>query len=198
MVKILAAGDIHDNKEIMEKLAKKAINEKVDLIILAGDIHDYNTGDKEILSPLLETKKRILFVPGNCDTLDECSELKKKAKSIDGYYVTYNEVGIAGIGSAGWTLEHDLSDFLIIKKQMIKMKQKKRVLVSHLHAAGTLAEKMGNIVGWTGDSILREAVETFQPDILISAHIHEAEGVEDKIGKTRVIQVGRKGTILEI
>jgi Icc-related predicted phosphoesterase len=34
--------------------------------------------------------------------------------------------------------------------------------------------------------------------LLISAHIHEAEGLEDIIGKTKVIQVGKKGKILEI
>ena len=45
---------------------------------------------------------------------------------------------------------------------------------------------------------LSKAVEKFKPDLLISSHIHEAEGIEDKIGDTRVVQVGKKGKILEI
>lgn len=40
--------------------------------------------------------------------------------------------------------------------------------------------------------------EKLQPDLFISGHIHELEGIEEKIGKTRVINVGRRGKIIEI
>ncbi len=194
MTRILAAADIHDSKSAVKKLAKKALEEKVDLVILAGDIHSYHEGDENILEPLLKTKKKILFVPGNCESHVEHEHLKKSMKSIHGYYVTYDDVGIAGIGSPDWTLQHDDMDFLMIKKQMEKMKPEKKILVSHLHAAGTKAE----FSGIPGDEVLRYAVDKFHPDLLISGHIHEAEGIEDVIGGTRVVQVGRKGKILEI
>lgn len=193
-LKILAASDLHDSKSAVQKLAKKALEEKVDLIILAGDIHSYHEGSKNTLAPLLKTKKKILFVPGNCETEVEHEILKKQAKSLHGYYVTYGDVGIAGIGSPDWKLQHNDPDFLMIKKQMERMKPKKKILVSHLHAAGTLAE----FSGVPGDDILRYAIEKFHPDILISGHIHEAEGFEDKIGKTKIFQVGRSGKIIEI
>ncbi len=197
MTRILAASDIHDSKSAVEKLAKKALEKKVDIVILAGDIHSYHEGDENILEPLIKTKKKLLFVPGNCESHAEHEHLKKSMKSIHGYYVTYNDVGIAGIGSPDWTLEHDDMDFLMIKKQMEKMKPHKKILVSHLHAAGTMAENFG-FLGGKGDDVLRYAVEKFQPDLLISGHIHEAEGIEDKIGKTHVVQVGRRGRIIEI
>ncbi|MBC8435111.1 metallophosphoesterase family protein [archaeon] len=193
-LRILAASDLHDSKIAVEKLAKKALEEKVDLIILAGDLHSYNEGSKNLLAPLLKTKKKILFVPGNCDTEIEHERFRKDAKSIHGYYVTYDGVGIAGIGSPDWTLKHKDMDFLMIKKQMEKMKPKKKILVSHLHAAGTIAE----FSGVPGDDVLRYAIDKFHPDILISGHVHEAEGMEDKIGKTKVFQVGRKGKIIEV
>jgi Icc-related predicted phosphoesterase len=74
------------------------------------------------------------------------------------------------------------------------MKPKKKILVSHLHAKGTKAE----FSGIEGEEVLRKAIDKFHPDLFIAGHIHEAEGIEDKIGKTRVIQVGRKGKIIEI
>jgi len=74
------------------------------------------------------------------------------------------------------------------------MKPAKRILVSHLHAHGTKAE----FSGIAGEKVLRKAVKDFKPDLLISAHIHEAEGIEDRIGKTKVVQVGRRGKVLEI
>ena len=45
---------------------------------------------------------------------------------------------------------------------------------------------------------MRRAIEEIKPDLLISGHLHEVEGVEDKVGKTRIVQVGRNGKILEI
>ncbi|GAF97324.1 unnamed protein product, partial [marine sediment metagenome] len=37
-IKILAAGDIHGDIGLAEKLAEKAKKEKVDLVILCGDL----------------------------------------------------------------------------------------------------------------------------------------------------------------
>jgi Icc-related predicted phosphoesterase len=119
--------------------------------------------------------------------------MKYFGKNLDKYYVNYGDVGIAGIGNENWkTIDYE--DLESIKKNFQRMKPKKRVLVSHWHAKGTLAE----FSGVEGDRLLRRAVEELNPDLLISAHIHEAEGIEDKVGKTRIIQVGRKGTIIEI
>jgi len=194
MVKILAAADLHGNVGIAKKLSEKARKAKVDLVVLAGDIYGYTQGEEKILEPFNNAKQKVVFVPGNLDTRGENAILKNDAKSIHNYYVTYGDVGIAGIGSADWKMELDKGDLREIKRNFEKMKSKKKILVSHLHARGTKAE----FSGIPGDRILREAVENLKPDLLIAAHIHEGEGIEDKIGRTKVIQVGRKGKILEI
>jgi Icc-related predicted phosphoesterase len=49
-----------------------------------------------------------------------------------------------------------------------------------------------------GSDAVRKAVEKFKPDILLCGHVHEAEGLEEVIGKTRVINVGRKGKIITL
>jgi len=193
-LKILAAGDLHGDLGIAKKLSEKARRNKVDLVVLAGDIYGYTRGKEKILEPFAKAKQKVVFVPGNLDTTEEHLMLKESAKSIHNYYVTYNDVGIAGIGDENWKLELDKEDLKEIKRNFERMKPKKKILVSHLHARGTKAE----FSGIPGDKILREAVEKFKPDLLISAHIHESEGIEDKIGKTKIIQVGRKGKILEI
>ena len=78
-------------------------------------------------------------------------------------------------------------------KQLLKDARKK-IMVTHMHALGSKSE----FSGFEGSSGIRKAIEKLQPDIFIHSHIHEAEGIEEKIGKTRVINVGRKGRILEI
>ena len=67
-------------------------------------------------------------------------------------------------------------------------------MVTHMHAAGTGAE----FSGFPGSTSIRKAIELFKPDVFIGAHIHEAEGIEEKIGKTKVVQVGKRGKIIEI
>ena len=193
-LRILVAADLHGDLDIARKLSAKGKREKVDLVVLAGDVYGYSEGKAGILGPFVKAGQKVLFVPGNCDFDKEYEMLKKEGKSIHNYYVTYGDVGIAGIGSPNWKLSLDEGDLGEIKRNFERMKPAKRILVSHLHAKGTKAE----FSGIEGDKILRRAVKDFQPDLLISAHIHEGEGIEDKIGKTRVVQVGRRGKIIEI
>ena len=192
-LKILAAGDLHGDLDVAKKLAAKGKKSKVDLVVLAGDIHGYEGEGEGILKPFVKNGQKVVFVPGNLD-FDVDIDGLSKGKNLHGYYVSYGGVGIAGIGSGNWKLELEDKDLGLIKKNFSRMKDKKRILVSHLHAEGTLAE----FSGVPGDEIVRKAVDEFKPDLLIAAHIHEAEGIEDKIGKTKVEQVGRKGKILEI
>jgi hypothetical protein len=193
-LRILAAGDLHGDINIAKKLSQKGKKEKVDLVILAGDIYGYEGGGEKILEPFEKANQKVVFIPGNCDFDKDAASLKKRAKCIHNKYVIYNDVGIVGIGSPNWKLNLNENDFLKIKKNIKKMKSKKQILVSHLHASGTKAE----FSGIPGDIIIQKAVKEFKPDLLISAHIHEAEGLEDIIGNTKVIQVGSKGKIIEI
>jgi Icc-related predicted phosphoesterase len=90
---------------------------------------------------------------------------------------------------------NDQKTYEKLKKDFEKIKDlEKKILVSHLHAAGTKAE----FSGVPGSDALRKAIEKFKPDLFLSGHIHEAEGLVEKIGKTRVISVGKKGTIIEL
>jgi Icc-related predicted phosphoesterase len=52
--------------------------------------------------------------------------------------------------------------------------------------------------GFGGSKAVKKAIEEFKPDVLISAHIHEAGGLEEKKGKTRIINVSRKSKVFEV
>lgn len=198
-LRILAAGDIHGDKDIAEKLAGKAKKEKVDLVVLAGDLHGIFENGEDVIEPFKKKNQKVIFVPGNWDSSDEVEliKAKHKIKNIDGYYVNYKGIDIVGFGNADFKLSpNEKKTIEKIGKNFDKIKTKtgKKILVSHLHAEGSKAE----FSGIKGDRGVRKAIEYFQPDLFISAHIHEAEGIEEKIGKTRVVQVGRRGKVLEI
>jgi len=196
-LKILAAGDLHGDFNVAKKLALKAKKGKVDLVVLAGDIYGYDGEGDGILEPFVKSGQKVVFVPGNLDFDEDIENLSRMGKNIHNYYVSYGGVGIVGIGSPNWKLNLDRKDLDSIKRNFSQMKAKKRILVSHLHPEGTNVENLG-FAGGTGDDIVRHAALEFKPDLLIAAHIHEGEGIEDRIGKTRVVQVGKTGKIIEI
>jgi len=51
--KILAVGDIHGDSKLIKKLAEKAKEENVDLVILAGDLTILETGWPSFTKPLV-------------------------------------------------------------------------------------------------------------------------------------------------
>lgn len=195
--KILAASDLHGDSSATKKLAERAVKENVDLVILAGDITGF-VETENIIKPFKDKGKHVVFVPGNWDTTIAADTLSKLygIKNIGDHYVVYNDVGIFGIGSPDWQMSmNEKKTFEKLKKDFAKIKDlEKKIMVSHLHAAGTKAE----FSGIEGSTALRKAIETFQPDIFLSGHIHEAEGLSEQIGKTKVYSIGKKGKIIEI
>jgi Icc-related predicted phosphoesterase len=189
--KILAAGDIHGDSKLSRELAEKAEKEKVDLIVLTGDIIGL-TPSKELIKPFLDKKQKVIFVPGNWETSQEAEELSKKYKIKK---LGKHDIGFFGIGNEDWALYHNESAIEDLKRDFSKIRNlEKKILVSHSHAAGTKSE----LSGIPGSPELRTAIEKFQPDLFLHSHIHELAGAEEKIGKTRVINVGKKGKIIEI
>jgi Icc-related predicted phosphoesterase len=197
-LKILAAADFQGSSAVAESLAKKAEKEKVDLVILAGDIHGH-MASRNLIAPFTKRNQKVIFVPGNWDTTVESNMVQDiyKINNIDGIYTHYNGVDIIGIGSPDFALDIDTKknlDKLVKNFEKVKHKKTKKILVSHIHARNTIAE----FSGFPGSTVVRKAIDYFHPDIFISSHIHEAEGLEQKIGKTKLFQVGSKGKIIEI
>ena len=198
--KILAIGDIHGDSRLMKKLAQQAKDENVDIVILAGDLTYAEQEFKEVIKPFTDLKKQVLLIPGNNEgvaTTDLLAEIYSPTKNIHGYSFIKNNLGIFGAGGADIGI-HTISDaeiYKLLKKGNESVKNlEKKILVTHIHPEGTKSE----FSGFKGSKAVRKAIETFKPDIAICAHIHEAAGVEDKIGNTRVINVSRKGKIFEV
>ncbi|MBI2449821.1 metallophosphoesterase [Candidatus Pacearchaeota archaeon] len=200
MVKILAAGDIHQDTKQTENLAKLAKKENVDLVVLAGDLTWAESSIDNIIGPFTKVGKKVLIIPGNHETVataDFLAELYPNVTNIHGYAFKFGDIGVFGCGGAdmGINVLTEKDVFETLRKGYERLKNmKKKIMVTHMHAAGTGAE----FSGFPGSLGIRKAIELFKPDVFIGAHIHEAEGIEEKIGKTKVVQVGKKGKIIEI
>ena len=108
-------------------------------------------------------------------------------------------MGIFGAGGANIGVEQlsDKETFDLLKKGFERIKYlKKKIMVTHVHPSKTKMEKFTQF--FPGSDSIRKAVETFKPDIMLCSHVHEAEGLEEKIGKTKVMNVGKEGKIIEV
>lgn len=199
-LKILAVSDIHGDSKQIKTLAEKAERENVDLVVLCGDITGW-TETKNIIKPFKDKDKPVLLIPGNWDsfaTIDFIANLYG-VRNIHGYSAIYKNIGFFGAGGAeaspgpGITTEKEL--FNTLKKAHASLKGiEKKIMVTHEHPSPSLSE----LSGIRGNKAITEAIKQFRPNILIHGHIHEAAGIEEKIGTTRVINVGKEGKIIEI
>ena len=198
-LKILAIGDIHSDTGLVKKLVDKAKKEKVDLVILAGDLTFVEQSTKNIVGPFIKAKKEVLLIPVNHEdnaTIDFLAEAYPNTKNIHGYPFIKEGVGIFGAGGGDIIkVTPDREIFETLKKGHEKIKDsRKKIMVTHMHPEKSKAE----FSGFKGSKAIRKAIHEFSPDILITAHIHEAGGIEETIGKTKVINVSRKAKIFEI
>ncbi len=198
--KILAIGDIHGDTGLVKRLAERAKKENVDLVILAGDLTFAEQSTDYIVGPFIKAKKQVLLIPGNHEslaTIDFLAQAYPNTKNIHAGSFRKDNLGIFGAGTANIGI-HQIPDSEIFKAlnkghEEIKTAEKK-VMVTHMHPFGSKAE----MFGFQGSKAIRKAIEKFNPNILVDAHIHEAAGMEETIGKTVVINVSRKERIFEI
>lgn len=200
-MKIFAAGDLHGDSLLASRLADKAKQANVDLVILCGDQTYFDQETTGLIAPFKKNNLKVLMVPGNHDsfaTTDFFAEFYG-VKNIHGYYVKYKDVAIIGCGGAtkvGPTHISEKETLNILNKSFEKVKDiKKKILVTHEHPSESKMEFKKLI---PGSEAIKKAIDKFNPDFLLCSHVHEAEGIEEKIGKTKVINVGREGKILDI
>ena len=200
-MKILASGDIHGDTSLAERLAKRAEDEKVDLVVLCGDLTFAERSTENIIGPFKKRNLKVIFIPGNHEsfaTADFLAELYN-CRNLHGYAAKYDDIALVGCGGANIGL-HQLSEneiFDLLKKGFKYADGvNKKIMVTHVHPSGTKMEKFSNF--FKGSDGVRKAIDTFKPDILLCSHVHEAEGLEEMVGDTQVINVGKAGKIIEL
>ena len=198
-MKILALSDVHGDKDLIKKMAEKGAQEKVDLVLLAGDFVGFDGSVDGLIGPFKDKNLEVGIMPGNHEGMPEVGFLVEKygIKNMHGYVFKKGDVGLFGCGYGDVGL-HQLSDkdfFKTLKKAHDNMGDvKKKVMVTHVQPS----ESMIGLGLWPGSSGVRKAIEELKPDLHLCGHVHESEGIEEMIGQTKVINVGTKGKIIEI
>ena len=200
-MEILIISDVHNDVEnLMENMDKVALF-NFDVIVFPGDFSDvppkgFSSLDvsKIILEELKTFNKPILALPGNWDR-DVISLLEEEKVSLHGHGKIIDDIGFYGFGGARTPFEtsfepteEEIEEGL--EKAFKEVENVKvKVQVTHAPPARTKLDVVYT-GAHVGSEAVRKAIEKFKPVLAISAHIHEARGI-DEIEGTKLINAGR-------
>lgn len=196
-MKLLVFSDIHNDYRALERL----IETEADYYVAAGDLVSWARGlDRcgEIMRPRAD---RVYVLPGNHESAGDIAAFCRKFGFHDFHEQALEAGGfhIAGLGYSNPTPFNTPGEFT---EEEIAMRLARfaelqpLVLICHAPPHGTPLDKVRNGVH-AGSKSVREFIEKRQPLYFFCGHIHEAAGVEIEFGKTRAVNVGPQGYLLD-
>jgi uncharacterized protein len=196
MTRILAFSDLHLSEARAEALVEMA--RRADLVIGAGDFCTMRRGLAEIMALLEPIEPKAVYVPGNAESATEL-KAATRAKVLHGTGFAHGGLTLFGLGYAvpktpfgAWSC--DLSE--ATAGQMLELMEAADILISHSPPKGVadLSSRGDSL----GSQAVRAAIERVQPRLCLCGHIHDSWGKQGEIGRTKVINLGPEGLLLEV
>ena len=198
-MKFLVFTDIHEDKKSLQALLRRAAEQDIDFVICTGDFSTFGRGMVHVLKEFNSLGKKMYFIPGNHEEHSEvlekalpdfphCINLHCKARNIGDYV-------FLGYGGGGFSQE-DAEFRKIAREWYGKHKSKKIVFLTHGPAFGTKLDLLHD--RHVGNKDYRKFIERVNPKLVISGHLHETVGLMDTINKTKLVNPGWEGMIIEL
>lgn len=197
-MKLLVFSDIHNDGQALRKLM--AI--EADVYVCAGDLVSWARG-LDAMGELMKPRAERMFVlPGNheseADIAGFCDRFGFTA--LHGKSIEVDGVKIAGLGYSNRTpfdtpgeyTEAQLAERLAVFAGLAPM-----VLICHCPPKDTPLDGVEGGAHY-GSAAVREFLEKCEPVRFFSGHIHETEGVDCMIGRTRGANAGKKGYLVDL
>lgn len=201
-MRIIAFGDIHGDPGSFAAIPGLS---QADLVILTGDLTNF--GGREDAATVLRQVKavhtKILALPGNLDRKDVSALLDDKGITLHGrgrlLDASDASVALHGVGGSNITpfatpneySEEEIANLLAAGFNEIADAVRNgslHLLVAHPPPLNTKTDKISAGVH-VGSRAVRQFIETHQPALCLTGHIHEARAV-DTIGATTIINPG--------
>jgi Icc-related predicted phosphoesterase len=164
--------------------------------VVAGDIvnHDIEKA-KKFLAHLAQADRPVFFVPGNMDNIElKAWQGSGNVHALHGRCEYFGNIALIGLGGSPGGIfstpyeysEDDAAALLDSAKK--NYHGGKLVLVSHCPPRNTKIDR--TLTGQhIGSSTVRSFVETNHPTVVISGHVHEAQGT-DSLGSSVLVNTG--------
>jgi hypothetical protein len=198
-MKLFAFVDLHGNLSALRHIVERAGKSDIDFVVNAGDLTVFGDKLNFIANELAKTKKLIIMIPYNHETDEEILKICQRHPNfvyLQRRWLRKGNYLFMGYGGGGFGFTDKRFDKVSEKFKKLIKKDDRVILVSHAPPYGTKTDKIGR--EHCGNKSIRHFVEHQKPDLVICGHLHECAGKEDRIGKTRIVNPGPKGMILEI
>ena len=201
-MKLLAFTDIHGSQIALKRIGQEIKTHNPELLVCAGDISIFEQGIFNVLRKLNNLNKKTIIIHGNHEdesTFLKCSKLFKNIIFIHKGHFIFDNVLFLGYGGGGFSIidrAFERASEGKFKKIIKANKDKKIVLLTHAPPYKTKLDKL--VQGHCGSKSIRKFVEKNKVDLLVCGHIHENFGKEDKIKRTKVVNPGPFGSIINI
>jgi uncharacterized protein len=195
-MKIYAFTDHHGSPSDLEYVKKKS--KDADIILCGGDFTIFENEIEYIMNEMNKLPKKVLLIHGNHE--DDIT-VRALCSSFSNLIFIHQEIHIigeyafVGYGGGGFST-HDLNFENWTKTIARQLEGKKVVLMLHGPPHGTKADKMA--MGYVGNKSFAKFIKEHQPELVICGHIHETFGRRDTIGKSKVINPGPIGEMIEL
>jgi Icc-related predicted phosphoesterase len=197
-LKLLIFSDIHTDWKTLEHL----LSVEADFYIAAGDQVTWAKG-LDRCGEILETRgDKVYVLPGNHETADQIAGMCAR-HGLHNLHERHFQAGkwhVAGLGYSNPTpfnTPGEYSEPQIADRLQRFAELDPLVLVCHAPPYDTALDQIRPGLH-AGSRAVREFVATYQPAYLFCGHIHEAEGAEIEIGRTRAKNVGKAGHLLQL
>lgn len=198
-MKFLTFTDLHEDKAVLKELVKRASQPDIDFIVCGGDISTFGRGLTLVFKSFDALKKPFYVIPGNHE---EGSEILTRAlvgfsncHNFDRLAIKIGEYVFLGYGGGGFSVQSE--EFRKLARQWYgKYKEEKIIFVTHGPPFGTALDLMGQ--KHVGNKDFRRFIDRIKPKIAISGHLHEAVGKMDTLGKTKLLNPGWEGMVVEV
>ncbi|MBV8819764.1 MAG: metallophosphoesterase [Acidobacteriaceae bacterium] len=197
-MKLLIFSDIHGYRSALERLTKQ----EADYYFSAGDLSNFGRGLDAMGEILKSRADRVYSMPGNHESVEDNQRFCEKfgLHDVHGQLLTLDACTVAGLGCSNITpfqTPGEYSEDELTSHLSLFSGKNVRVLVCHCPPKDTTLDRAGQ-----GRHFGSPAVRTFldheQPAYFFCGHIHEAAGQTDRIGATLGMNVGKRGSLLEI
>ncbi|MGO9097483.1 MAG: metallophosphoesterase family protein [Bryobacteraceae bacterium] len=196
-MRLLIFSDTHGDTAALERLMAV----EADTYIAAGDLTSWGRGLDRCGEALRERSERVWVLPGNHESAGQIAEFCAKFGLRDFHEQTFEAGGyqVAGLGYSNPTPFHtpgEYSEAELALRLAPFAALSRLILVCHCPPLGTPLDRVRQGVH-AGSRAVREFIDRCQPEYFFCGHIHEAEGVQAELGRTRAVNVGKRGYLLD-
>jgi uncharacterized protein len=197
-VKLLIFSDIHSNHQALERLMAM----EADYYFAAGDLVNWGRGLEACGKILAKRAGKVYVLPGNHESEAQISGFCAQFgfHNFHGQTLKIGGHHIAGLGYSSPTpfnTPGEYSEAELSARLAHFEKLEPLVLICHAPPFDTALDRIREGVHG-GSRSVRDFIDRHQPERFFCGHIHEAEGVEIALGKTKAVNVGKRGYLLEL